>query len=135
MRVVIDTNVLISAVLRDRNPEAVILWILQEPGWEWIVSAEIMAEYIGVLERPKFGLSPEQCITWQRLLQASTVEVTIDKVFEFARDPKDAKFLACALSAKADFLLTGDQYFSGLGRVGQTIVVSVAVFQKLFMVK
>ncbi|MBC6941015.1 MAG: PIN domain-containing protein, partial [Anaerolineae bacterium] len=49
MKVVIDTNVLVSAVWRDRNPETVILWILAQPNWQWMVSKEIMDEYKEVL--------------------------------------------------------------------------------------
>lgn len=33
MKVLIDTNVLISAVLRDRKPENVILWVIEHPDW------------------------------------------------------------------------------------------------------
>ena len=45
MKVVIDTNVLVSAALRDRDPEAVILFIVARADFEWIVSPEILVEY------------------------------------------------------------------------------------------
>jgi predicted nucleic acid-binding protein len=60
VKVVIDTNVLVSAAWRDRDPELVILWIAAEPGREWVMSAEILAEYIEVLSRPKFKLTEAQ---------------------------------------------------------------------------
>lgn len=59
MNVVIDTNVLVSAALKNRTPEAVLRWIVAQPGWDWVVSTEIHAEYKTVLARPKFGLSPD----------------------------------------------------------------------------
>ena len=37
MKVLIDTNVLVSAALRDKDPEAVILFIAARPDWQWIV--------------------------------------------------------------------------------------------------
>ena len=45
MRVVVDTNVLVSAALKDRDPEAVILIIVEQPDFEWVVSSEILDEY------------------------------------------------------------------------------------------
>ncbi len=41
IRVVIDTNVLVSAALRDGNPEAVIVFVAEHPAFEWVVSAAI----------------------------------------------------------------------------------------------
>jgi len=64
MKVVIDTNVFISAAWRDRNPEAVILWILGHSEWEWLVSPEIMREYKQVLRRSKFSFSAEEISKW-----------------------------------------------------------------------
>jgi predicted nucleic acid-binding protein len=45
MKVVIDTNVLVSAALKDKDPEAVILFIVARSDFEWVVSPEILAEY------------------------------------------------------------------------------------------
>ncbi len=45
MRVVIDTNILVSAAIADRNPEAVILFVGVNSEFEWVVSAEILSEY------------------------------------------------------------------------------------------
>jgi len=59
MRVLIDTNILISALLRDGLPESVILWVLNNPEWEWLVSPAIMDEYRDVLQRKKFKLTDE----------------------------------------------------------------------------
>jgi predicted nucleic acid-binding protein len=50
---------------------------------------------------------------------------------DFSRDLKDAKFLACAIAAEADFLITGDRNFTEIKNLGKTIIVSVSKFQKL----
>ncbi|MBV8882783.1 MAG: putative toxin-antitoxin system toxin component, PIN family [Chroococcidiopsidaceae cyanobacterium CP_BM_RX_35] len=50
---VVDTNVLVSAVLKDKAPEAVILFIVERDDFEWIISTEILTEYKDVLSRPK----------------------------------------------------------------------------------
>lgn len=40
MKIVIDTNVVVSAVLRDRIPETVILFVIGNPEFEWVASRE-----------------------------------------------------------------------------------------------
>ncbi len=57
MKVIIDTNVLVSAVLRGREPRAVLQFIIDNSELEWIVSTEILAEYKEVLNRKKFKLT------------------------------------------------------------------------------
>lgn len=54
MKVLIDTHILISAMLKDGLPEVVILWVLDHAEWEWIASPAIMEEYREVLQRKKF---------------------------------------------------------------------------------
>jgi len=57
MRVVVDTNVLISAAFRDRLPEDVILFLVGSPDMDWIATEKIVQEYRDVLRRKKFGLT------------------------------------------------------------------------------
>lgn len=64
MKVVIDTNVLVSAALKGRVPRIVIQFIFDSSEWEWIVSQEIVAEYQEVLSRPKFKLTDEVIASW-----------------------------------------------------------------------
>jgi putative PIN family toxin of toxin-antitoxin system len=56
MKVVIDTNILVSAVIRDRDPEKVILYVAAQPDIEWIASLQVLKEYKDVLSRKVFGL-------------------------------------------------------------------------------
>lgn len=53
MKIVIDTNVLISAALKDRDPEIIILFIVSHPEFEWVASPEIYQKYKEVLGRKK----------------------------------------------------------------------------------
>ncbi|MGA0197945.1 MAG: putative toxin-antitoxin system toxin component, PIN family [Prochlorotrichaceae cyanobacterium] len=68
MKVVIDTNILISAVLKDRDPETIILAVAQNPLFHWIASPPIVNEYKAVLIRPKFGLNEAQQREWFQLI-------------------------------------------------------------------
>jgi putative PIN family toxin of toxin-antitoxin system len=133
MKVLIDTNVLVSATLRDKDPEAVILFIAAQPDWHWIVSADILTEYREVLSRPKFALPAEVRQRWFEMLDALTTRVEVEITFDFPRDQKDAKFLACALAANAEFFITGDRDFTQATKLVSTTILSVALFKKLII--
>ena len=79
MKVVIDTNVLVSAVLKNRDPEAVILFVVERNDFEWIVSPEILTEYKDVLSRPKFGLPTDIQQRWFGLLDSLTTMIDVDR--------------------------------------------------------
>src|SRR5947209_6524511 len=110
MNVLIDTNVLLSAALRDKLPERVVLYVAGRADIHWLVTPGIRAEYTEVLRRPKFGLDEEIVQRWAELLAMRTVSVdSPPSAPDFPRDPKDAPFLAAALANRADFLITGDK--------------------------
>lgn len=135
MRVLIDTNVIVSAALRDRVPEEVVLFVAAHGDFEWIASPEIITEYVAVLRRPKFLLPEIVVQRWTRLFETLITLVEPDQTVQFGRDQADAKFLACALVADADYFVTGDKDFSGAYKVGRTTILSVSDFERLIVDK
>jgi putative PIN family toxin of toxin-antitoxin system len=131
MKVIVDTNVLISAAWRDKSPEAVILWIASHEDWEWIVSDEILEEYHQVLRREKFGLPLEIIGRWEELITELTSLTEVNIEIQFPRDQKDSKFLACAISAGADYFITGDRDFKDAKRIVNVTILSVSMFKRL----
>ena len=133
MKVVIDTNVLVSAAWRDKSPEAVVLWVAVQDDWDWVVSEEILDEYRDVLRRDKFRLAPQVIEKWEYIVTNLTVLVDVNLPLEFPRDQKDAKFLACALSSDADYLITGDADFIEALKLTNTTIISVSMFKQLML--
>jgi putative PIN family toxin of toxin-antitoxin system len=133
MKVVVDTNVLISAAWRDKSPEAVIVWIIHQDDWEWVVSQEILEEYQEILRREKFNLSADLIRKWDTIVTNLTSLMDVNIAVEFLRDQKDAKFLACALSADADYLITGDADFGEALKLTKTTIISVSMFKKMMI--
>ena len=133
MKVIVDTNILVSAVLRGRTPKEVIQFIIDTPDCDWLVSKEILEEYKQVLSRPKFKLTPQIINQWWFVLDTVTRVVEVTNVVDFPRDRKDAKFLACALATDADFLLTGDKDFEEAKNLGKTRIISVSLFKRLLI--
>jgi uncharacterized protein len=134
MILIIDTNVIVSAALRDRDPEAIILFASETPDVRWIASPEIVAEYRSVLARPKFGLTSDILSRWSDVFTRHVELHGPAAPSLFPRDPKDSIFLACARSIAADFLITGDRDFDDpdvARRLDRTIIISVSLFKRL----
>jgi putative PIN family toxin of toxin-antitoxin system len=108
---VIDTNLLLSAAFRDRLPERVLLWCVAPQSIVWLVTPEILAEYVDVLRRPKFALPQAVIAHWEDLVRHRTTVIEPNVDIELVRDRKDAKFLNCAAAGAADYLITGDRDF------------------------
>lgn len=131
MRVVIDTNVVISAILQGRDPVAVLRFVIADPEYEWVATDEIVAEYRAVLRQPKFGLPEAILAAWDTILAAEIMLVTAVEPVVFQRDPKDALFLACAISAGAAYLITGDKALLAARGAYAFTICTVAEFHAL----
>lgn len=135
MNVLIDTNVLLSAALRNRLPEAVVTFIATNERCRWIVTESILREYVEVIRRPKFGFADDVLVEWSNLLTMRTIQVPEPDVeADFPRDPKDAIFLSVAVASQADFLVTGDNDLlqSRQSIAIPTRIVTVAEFAQEF---
>jgi putative PIN family toxin of toxin-antitoxin system len=132
VRVVIDTNVLLSGLLFGGAPERIRdLWVLGRlvP----LLSRETFAEFRRVLAYPKFRLTPAEItmIVEEELIPyAEVVEATVD-ASGVCRDPYDDKFLSLAASGRADYLITGDQDLLVLRSFNKVGIVTVSEFSGL----
>ena len=132
LQLVIDTNILVSAALKDKKPEQVVLWVASE--CEWIISDDILAEYQDVLQRKRLKINQQKRERFLNIVQDLTIRVEVDIAVDFPRDRKDAKFLACALSTQADYLITGDADYSEAPSLINTRIISVVEFIDLFQI-
>ena len=108
MRVVLDTNVLISGLLTPFGTCAEILRLLVADRIRLCVDARILLEYEEVLQRPKFGFDRQKTALLLDFIRASSefhAAIPLDKPLP---DPDDAPFLEVALAAGAGCLVTGN---------------------------
>lgn len=96
IRAVIDTNVLVSALIAPSGNEALLLLAIKEGFITPCLSEEISAEYVGVLARPKFGSSLDEIAALVNLLQKHGELLHPAPLRGGAPDPGDDKFVACA---------------------------------------
>ena len=135
IKTVIDTGITVSAAFRDRTPEEVILFIVEQEDFEWVISPAILKEYTEVLARKKFNLPSEVLQKWREIFEQSTTMIEPNIEIDFPRDQKDAMFLECALAAEADYRITGDKDFEEAQKLVQTTIISVSQFKKLVVEK
>jgi uncharacterized protein len=109
-RCVVDTNVLISALLQPSGRTAEILSAIRAAGGLLIFSNETFAELASRLMRPKFDRYVARGTRqWFLSELASVAEwVVIAGVVHACRDPDDDKFLETAINGQADYIVTGD---------------------------
>lgn len=114
MRIVCDTNVLVSATLSNGTPRK-ILRLIACGDVQNFVSLEILAEAKNVLVRPKFGLSPEEVTQAVDVFSEISLHVSpAQRVNVIKEDPDDDRILEAALAAKADFIVSGDKHLLNL---------------------
>ena len=112
MRVVIDTGVLLSALIRRQGTPGEILRLLRDGRFTVIYTTVIMIEIIEVLGRDpfrtKYQIESEDITTLVNLIRLRGELVNPLRKVTICRDPKDDKFLEAALAGQADAIVSGD---------------------------
>ena len=109
LRLVIDTNVLVSAVLKPDGLQRTVFLLATTKPARWYVSEPIMEEYAAVLARPELKIRKSLRLQFIQLIKNHTYSVTPSRLPQLTTDPDDNIFLECADSARADYLVTGNQ--------------------------
>jgi uncharacterized protein len=108
LRLVVDTNVVVSAALRpDGLQRTVILLAITKPA-RLYVSPPILAEYRDVLWRPELQIRKGLRQQLLQLIKRRSLSVASQRCLEVTIDPGDNIFLECADAARADYLVTGN---------------------------
>lgn len=109
IRVVIDTNVLVSAMLNPRGSEAAVIALVAKGALIWCVSAQILAEYEAVLARPKFrAVDGSKIKAALDLARFGEIAMVVSPLSHSSHDP-DNRFYECASVAQADYIVTGNR--------------------------
>lgn len=131
MRVVIDTNILVSALLNPYGIPAEVLGMMLEDKITPCYDVRILFEYIEVLHRPKFKFSKLEINALIDFIKDNGLLTIALKYPHNLKDPEDLPFLEVALGCQAEFLITGNSaHFPG--KIGVTRTVSPSEFVKIY---
>jgi uncharacterized protein len=108
LRLVIDTNVLISAAIKPTGLQRTAFLIAISKPARLYVSYPILQEYTEVLVRPEFRIRKGLRLQLLQLIKNHSHTVLPTRQLEATTDPDDNIFLECADAARADYLVTGN---------------------------
>ena len=131
LRVVADTNVLVSAAIAKGNEYP----LLKEAKLGHIrlaLSLQIIKELKGVLSRPKFGFSNEQVESVvKHIISVSEIIITTSEIDVVRADPDDNRIIEAAIDGNADYIVSGDKDLLRLQKFRNIKIIPAAAFLRL----
>ena len=128
LRIVLDTNVIISGVLFGGIPRTVLEMLIARRH-DFFISMPIIEEIWEVLNRPKFGYAPENALlVVDELHSLCSIVKPIDTIHFIIDDPADNKILECAVAADAEIIISGDSHLLSLGSYNGIKILSPRQF-------
>ena len=114
MRVVVDTNVIVSAYLGGALEGIIVAW--RSGKFTLVVSREIAEENLEVLRRPKFKIEKAEVDDFAALLlDRADFVIPMESLDVISDDPSDNKFLEAAVTGNASLVVSGDNHMLNLG--------------------
>jgi hypothetical protein len=140
MRIVLDTNQFVSALISPAGNPARIMDSWRQGKVELAVSPSVLNEVHNVLHRPhikrKYHLTDLDIKRYVLLLEQYALIVPgLVRVNVVLDDPNDNIIVACALEAEADYLVSGDRHLLDLGEIKGIPIVRASEFLKILKVK
>ena len=132
VRAVVDTNVIVSALIRPKGTAGVLWRRLCEGAFTAVFSFELIDEIAAVLGHPKirakYQTFPTDLENIAALFALRGDLVTCEERIRICRDPDDDFLLETAVSGNADCLVTGDEDLLALKKFRRTKIVKPAAF-------
>jgi putative PIN family toxin of toxin-antitoxin system len=128
MRIVIDTNVVISGIFWKGNPNRILrAWFKDK--FDVLISPGILIEYEKVIKRMESGLSAEEIQKWIEIIVNHSIIIEAPLILKVVDvDPDDNKFIECAVFGDADYIISGDRHLLNLNEYEQIKILSPSQF-------
>ncbi len=134
MRAVVDTNILIRALIKPKGTVAPVLRHLREGAYTALYSTEVLEEISDVLGRARFhlkyGIQDEDVGTLLSLIVLRGEKVVPLQKIQICRDPKDDMMLELAVNGRADLIVSGDKDLLVLNPFQSIPIVGASEFLK-----
>ena len=109
MMIVLDTNVIISGILRPFSKAAFILRLVADGSVQLAYDFRLLSEYRDVLSRPKFNVAKENAEAFLTQVEQEGFLVSVKPLEIHLPDPDDEPFLEVALAGKVEAIVTGNK--------------------------
>ena len=136
MRIVLDANVLVSALISAKGTPAMLLGYWQEGTFDVVASPAMLQELERVLHYPRlqqqYHLPDEEIKRFLWLLRTrAIVVVPSEEIAVIERDPADNRYLECALAGDAQYIVSGDSHLLGLKEYREIQILTPTEFVTL----
>jgi uncharacterized protein len=132
LRAVIDTNILVSGLIRKQGLPGQVLRRLRDGDFSIIYSVPIMVEVVDVLSRPqiqrKYQVMSDDITALINLVRLRGELVSPNRKIDTCRDPKDNRFLEAAIEGNADMIVSGDKDLLDMVDFETIPIISTAEF-------
>jgi putative PIN family toxin of toxin-antitoxin system len=127
LRIVLDTNVLISALIKPGKPRSLLSEIVRGK-YRLILSRQILGEFARVVANPKISryVDEEDIMSYLKVIGSVATIVKIRSRFRVIKeDPNDDVILRTAHDGKAHYIVTGDDHLLSLKKYGRVKILAV----------
>ena len=136
MKVVLDANVLVSAVINRRGAPRQIIDLWREEAFELLTSDVILDEVARVLQYPRIAalhkLTDAEMVEFLALLREESRDVGLTERVSVSPDETDSRYIECAVAGEADYLVTGDKrHLLPIGEYRGIPIIEPVVFLSL----
>ena len=129
LKVVFDTNIVVSALLVEEGLPAALLDLATSQKIQLFYSPDLMAEYERVLDRPKLSLPKEKVERALDVIKHTSIEVIPKETLRvITEDPADNRILEVSQAAKADYIITGNKKHFPFSKFRKTRIVNPREF-------
>jgi len=140
LKIVLDTNVLVSGIIVSKGSPAFILDKLYEGKWQLITSPLLLTEFSEVIIRPHIVRKYPQVAQNAEILldffRANAILVMGNPSKAYVSDdPDDDAVVACAIEGLADFIVSGDPHLLSLREIKGILILTPRQFQELLEAK
>jgi len=131
IRVVLDTNILVSALITYGGNEWKVFREVVEGRVLSLTSEAIIDEFLEVIAEPRFGYSKFQIsIIFLSLIDMPYMVIPTEELNVIKDDPSDNKILECAVSGNAQYIISGDKHLLALGEYQGIKIINSSDFLK-----
>lgn len=134
MRLILDTNVLVSALIQRSYPYFILDSVFTNTSWQLCISDQLFTEYLDVLNRDKFNRFPDFYARAQTLLadiEGRSLKFEPAIKVDIISDEADNRLLELAETCQADYIVTGNTTDFTMGEYKGTKIVSPKDFSEL----
>lgn len=133
MRVVLDANVLISALISSRGAPARVLELWEHDRFNLVVSPPILEELERVIHYPRirqrYNMPDADITQYLQLIRSGAIVVQPSvEITVIDRDPSDNRYLECAVEGSASYVVSDDRHLLDLEEFDGIVILAPAAF-------